>query len=621
MRVILIAIECLNYADLKNYHTPNIDSMEVGPCPAYSHGTTTRTAVAGLLGGILPNCMVKDCSHTKVSWTSPFFLTDLQKKTNLFIACPNGWILELLRPFMPDWLWKKNLEWHCYDEDTEILTRDGWKKFGDLKPDEEVATLSKDGYLQWQEPNRIYRHRYTGKMFHFKGKTHDILVTPNHRMLYLTPKGSQKVISAEELFAKTYPHFQVGCEWEGTDKDSFELPITEMLEEKERRKKLYSEAKNLAAQGAETREIYKTLNLPRGTVYGWLQEGKKPDEEPRYGKRMDGIPIDLWLKFLGWYLSEGCIDRQRSIKISQVTNKEYRDEIQEILGDMSLNVTRDPNSLIVYSGQLAKYLEQFGSHKEKYIPSWVKELPPYRLRVLLESLLKGDGCLRKSGYVFYTTSKRLADDVQEVAIKCGLRALISTDSRKPNVTYRVNIKERKDTWEKKGKKETINYDGYVYCVSVPNSIILVRRNGKAVWCGNSQHAQQPSKMALDEFERANYDNYFFYLHVMEDHPPFYCPDFANVKDKLHPQERRKRAVEWTDQEIIGRVLKYNCEQLVVVGDHALEHNVPRLRTEIDPDSAEASLAREVRGMQDVSELPIGHSLRTFIASNGLKNLQ
>ena len=39
----------------------------------------------------------------------------------------------------------------------------------------------------------------------------------------------------------------------------------------------------------------------------------------------------------------------------------------------------------------------------------------------------------------------------------------------------------------------------VYCVTVPNHIIYVRRNGKAVWCGNSawesDRAAQPARWA------------------------------------------------------------------------------------------------------------------------------
>ena len=40
------------------------------------------------------------------------------------------------------------------------------------------------------------------------------------------------------------------------------------------------------------------------------------------------------------------------------------------------------------------------------------------------------------------------------------------------------------------KPEKINYSGNIYCVSVPNTIILVRRNGKTCWSGNSYKLQK-----------------------------------------------------------------------------------------------------------------------------------
>lgn len=86
--------------------------MELGPHPAYSFGATTRAAVAALLGGFLPRCTVKDCEHNKVSWTNPFFLTNMRKRTNLYLAIPNGWALELLTSFMSENLRRKNLYWH-----------------------------------------------------------------------------------------------------------------------------------------------------------------------------------------------------------------------------------------------------------------------------------------------------------------------------------------------------------------------------------------------------------------------------------------------------------------------------------------------------------------------------
>jgi hypothetical protein len=34
------------------------------------------------------------------------------------------------------------------------------------------------------------------------------------------------------------------------------------------------------------------------------------------------------------------------------------------------------------------------------------------------------------------------------------------------------------------------YDGLVYCVTVPNGIVLTRRNGKCAWSGNSYKLQK-----------------------------------------------------------------------------------------------------------------------------------
>ena len=38
--------------------------------------------------------------------------------------------------------------------------------------------------------------------------------------------------------------------------------------------------------------------------------------------------------------------------------------------------------------------------------------------------------------------------------------------------------------------ETVSYSGTVHCCETPNGILYVRRNGKALWCGNSRHGQK-----------------------------------------------------------------------------------------------------------------------------------
>jgi len=108
---IVVCLECTSYDFLKKCHTPNIDSLN--PHPAKSLGGMTRAAVPWLLGGFLPHCEVPGCPHNKgLRWSSPFYLSEWKRKSNLFLYIPNGWVLEFLTPFMTPEFRKKILYWH-----------------------------------------------------------------------------------------------------------------------------------------------------------------------------------------------------------------------------------------------------------------------------------------------------------------------------------------------------------------------------------------------------------------------------------------------------------------------------------------------------------------------------
>lgn len=71
----------------------------------------------------------------------------------------------------------------CHDEQTEILTKKGWKLFKDLEQQNEVATLNKNGYIEWYIPTRHICQQYKGKMFLYKSNSINFCVSPNHRMV------------------------------------------------------------------------------------------------------------------------------------------------------------------------------------------------------------------------------------------------------------------------------------------------------------------------------------------------------------------------------------------------------------------------------------------------------
>jgi len=72
----------------------------------------------------------------------------------------------------------------CYAADTEVLTDRGFMLHQDWQPGIKVACFNPESkQVEFHEPNALRRFEYEGRMFHFKSKSLDILVTPNHRML------------------------------------------------------------------------------------------------------------------------------------------------------------------------------------------------------------------------------------------------------------------------------------------------------------------------------------------------------------------------------------------------------------------------------------------------------
>lgn len=89
----------------------------------------------------------------------------------------------------------------CYSEDTYIMTSKGWKLFKNLDPNTDlVAQVLDDGTHEFVRPQKYYNKPYKGDMIRFydhHGKV-DLLVTPNHRMIYDTKSEDFKVKEAKD---------------------------------------------------------------------------------------------------------------------------------------------------------------------------------------------------------------------------------------------------------------------------------------------------------------------------------------------------------------------------------------------------------------------------------------
>src|SRR3954454_15813915 len=70
----------------------------------------------------------------------------------------------------------------CFDEETEILTDEGWKPFADLNKNELVLTMNPlTGSAEFQKPLAYQRFDYDGFMFSIESSSLSFLITPDHR--------------------------------------------------------------------------------------------------------------------------------------------------------------------------------------------------------------------------------------------------------------------------------------------------------------------------------------------------------------------------------------------------------------------------------------------------------
>ena len=393
----------------------------------------------------------------------------------------------------------------CYSEDTRVLTRDGFKLFSSLSKEDELATLNPvSSALEFQRPTRIMSYDHDGPMVRFKSGFADLLVTPNHRMYCARRNKPYTFYTAAEILTV----------------------FNERRKETAEKASAYERTKQLAGGGSGYSQISQQLPLPYGTVRGWLNgshkalrfsQGPRPhffikrdadwagewDSEyfvlppaPRtrgshHCQRVNKIRMDLWLRFLGWYLAEGSAFRDKGGYLISLgfgdKDLRHKKEIDDALRALSVQPrwikTGEHSYEIRFSHkQLYGYVSKLGHAGEKYIPNDIKALPKGRLNILLSSLLDGDGTVTRTGTKVFGTVKsaRLASDVGEIAIKCGYA--VTFGYAKKGMCVYLNVKH-KSTMIK--QVESARYHGKVWCATVPNHIMLVERAGKTAWSGNS----------------------------------------------------------------------------------------------------------------------------------------
>ena len=364
----------------------------------------------------------------------------------------------------------------------EALTTEGWKPIEEITLKDKVAILENDN-VKYENPTETYCYDYNDKIYELKSQQIELSVTHNHRMWIQKRKSNQK------------PEYNGEYEFMTADKC-----FGKRLKYKKNINNFYPEE--------------------------WIGEYFKI---PEFSVKMDD-----WLVFFGIWISEGWTDGNATIIAANKhrVQKPYEKSCENMGFFISKDSENNNNIVIrsngdivqtgsignkwyIHNKELTNYMKQFSvGAVDKFLPDWVWSLNKEQSRLLLSSLELGDGYTSKSNNrTYYTSSKRLCDDVTRLALHCGYSTHARVpEGRKAGTESTTSdgriIKSTKDNWaitiiktkvepeinhghgktQNGQSEEWIDYKGKVYCLSVRTGVFLVRQNGKPVWSGNSRAA-------------------------------------------------------------------------------------------------------------------------------------
>ena len=376
----------------------------------------------------------------------------------------------------------------CYDDETDILTRDGWVKFSEYNGDCEVATVNPvTDAFEWQQPLDVIHAKGPSEMVQIKTRVLDSLVTGNHEH-YVSVRRRHNGVAGFDTYEKLRADYL--CEHP---------------------------------------------NRMRQKTAASSYEGQKP---------VPPIPVEdlvAFSEFVGWYIADGWVHSNGNsviVEVKEGTTKDHQlhdlftrigCEYKRLVCVRKTASTRENTKSLcdvpvgyatvryaIYAKELKAWiLANVGKGaKNKTISATVLSWSSVYLKALLKGLLLGDGSKRRhtdksaedkqtwhnrkdisdSGVALNTTSAALVDAVQELGAKIGIQmVVISAPYVRRGLTtlYSVSV-HAFDYAMAEGSKQIFKtkYTGMVHCVTVPNGLVVTRRHGRVLVSGNSSAFQR-----------------------------------------------------------------------------------------------------------------------------------
>ena len=359
-----------------------------------------------------------------------------------------------MRPKCPPIYDQGDLGCHC--EKTEVLTENGWRGWTDYDGKSLLGTMNPLTHrLEFQAPTALQRFEYKGLMYNIEHRSLDFSLTPNHRMYLRKWDESHKWLT---------PNY------------SFE-PIE---------------------------NIGWYAGLPYATT------GYAGTELTRLKIGNQDYAGDDFVSLIALIISDGWVSSSIKCGINRLSfccfNPKRVDKIKQLAQKLELHeMPGRPGVWMWNNAELSRWLKGNAYTSDNY-KSPFKAIPPI-LKCCSERQIKlfldfyGDQHIDAEGnQSFYSSSKRIIDDLQELLLRVGKRASIyergprtttMKDGRiihRDNCTKEITLVVRKTDRLSIDRKKNIyqeDYNGEVFCATVPNSLLITRKNNKVLISGNS----------------------------------------------------------------------------------------------------------------------------------------
>jgi len=251
---------------------------------------------------------------------------------------------------------------YCLPESTKISTEKGIKELKDIIKGDKVLSVGIEG-LSWQPVVGIYPQKLRQKLLEINANGIKIRCTDEHHMLRFVISKHKPVIKIDYIEMVEANKLKVGDY----------LPVA----------------------GSAINVIDKNTRF-----------------NPNY------------LRLISWFVTEGCLHGVNGIAIYQSPekNKEYFDEIILIAKKLGFKPNVSGDEITIFDKKLRKECEELGKcAREKHLPEQFLDMPNSALKIIFETLVKGDGNIYRRN--FWTSSNILLQQFWYIANRLGYRCV------------------------------------------------------------------------------------------------------------------------------------------------------------------------------------------------------